>query len=387
MKIRCATCDELHDLSDIHIGYERPDAWFAVRPDERETRWEMDSDLAALDGERFFIRGLVAIPVRGEAHPYEWGVWAAVGEADYRRYDAAYDDPERHRLPAFPGRLATQLPGYPQTLGVPVTVRLGEGTSRPSFTVDDAAHPLALEQRDGIYVERLLEMVSPALHGAGPEPRGAPRFATLEADRWRLLDVEAAWRDRTGPIWFPDEDARASVPVGGGAKLLWEIVASDTEGRAATHVERMWVEVDHRAGEGSATLYAGTLANDPYNPGLTRRGTRVWFTPAHVADLYEQDGGSLASEGADTRCRTHGASFPTYLCTHLFSETGQGFNVADDPGNPRPDAWCDRCEAVLLREGGWTEAAEAFADVGLACGTCYDRMEANNRRGGDGPAV
>jgi hypothetical protein len=36
---------------------------------------------------------------------------------------------------------------------------------------------------------------------------------------------------------------------------------------------------------------------------------------------------------------------------------------------------------MLLRDGEWKPAAEAFADVRLACGACHDRMEANNRRG------
>lgn len=380
MKIRCASCDELHDLSDMHIGYERPDAWYAVRPDEREERWEIGSDFAALDGERFFIRGLLPIPVHGEAHAYAWGVWAAVDEAHFRRYDARYDDPDRFLEPPFSGRIANQLPGYPQTLGVPVTIRPGTGNDRPSFMVDDAAHPLAAEQRGGVYVERVLEMVSPILHGDGPEPRGTPRFATLEADRWRLLDVAESWGERTGPIWFPDGETQSSVPVGGLAKVLWEIVASDTEGRPDTHVERMWVNVDHRDGQGSGVLYSGTLANHPYNPGLTRFGTRVWFTPRHVADVQTVEGGPLASEQSEFRCRGHGASFPTYVCTHLWSETDQGFHTADnDPGNPRPDAWCDRCEAMAAREG-WTDSVVDFADIVPACGTCYDIIEENNRR-------
>ena len=378
MKIRCATCDELHDLSDMQVGYERPDAWYAVRPDEREARWELGPDLAALDGERFFVRGVLPVPVHGEPRPYAWGVWAAVDEADFRACQAAYR--ERQAPPSFRGRLANQLSGYPQTLGVPVSARPGDEGERPSFTVDDAAHRLAAEQRGGIFVERVLELVSPALHGSAPEPMGAPRFATLEADHWRILDVEASWRSRSGPAWYPDAQARASVPVGGGAKLLWEIVASDTEGRAATHVERMWVDVDYRTGDGARVLYSGTLANDPHNPGLARWGTRVWFTPAHVADSYEAEHGPLASDGAPMRCRGHGPSFPTYVCTHLAQGTDQGFHVADDPGNPRPDAWCDRCDAVRLREGGWTDASEAVADITLACGGCYDAMEENNRR-------
>jgi len=381
MKIRCATCDELHDLSEMQLGYSRPDAWYAVHPEEREERWRADADLAVLEGERFFVRGVLLIPVRGEKQPYAWGTWAAVDEADFRRYRALYDDPDAHREPPFAGRIANQLPGYPQTLGLPVTIRLGGGSDRPSLTVDDADHPLAVEQRDGVYLERVLEMLSPTLHGSRPEPRGTPRLATLEADRWRLLDVVESWRARGPLIWFPDEETRSSVPLGAVAKLLWEIVASDTEVRAVTHVERMWVEVDHREGEGDELRYSGTLVNDPLNPGLVRWGTRAWFTPRHVVDVQVAEGQSLASDSAEARCQRHGPSFPTYLCGHLFRGTGLGFHAAEDPGNPRPDAWCDRCEEVRLREGGWTEGSESFADVGLACGACYDAIEARNRAG------
>jgi hypothetical protein len=386
MKIRCSTCHEMHDLSDMQVGYERPDAWYAVRPDQREERWEMNRDLAALDDERFFIRGLVWIPVHGE-EPYAWGVWAAVDEEHFRGYEALFDRPHGEHQPPFPGRIANQLPGYPQTLGLAVTIRPASGTQRPAFVVDDAAHPLAAEQRDGVHVERVLEFLSPGLHRDLPRPRGTPRFATLDEDRWRLLDVEQSWRQRTGPIWFPDPETRASLQPGGEAKLLWEIVASDVDGQAATHVERMWVDVDHREQRENEILYAGTLANDPHNPGFTRYGTRVWFTPRHVADARVDDGQPSASERARFRCEGHGASFPTYVCTHLFNGQDQGFHAAEDPGNPRPDAWCDRCHAVHQREGGWNEVSEKFTEITLACGTCYDIIEENNATGDGGSAV
>jgi hypothetical protein len=147
----------------------------------------------------------------------------------------------------------------------------------------------------------------------------------------------------------------------------------------------MWVEVDHREGQGSGTLYSGTLANDPHNPGFTRYGTRAWFTPRHVADVQPADGEPRASERAEFRCGGHGASFPTYVCTHLFHGEDQGFHASDVPANPRPDAWCDRCEAVRLRAGGWNEESEKAVEITLACGTCYDIIEENNRRADPGP--
>lgn len=381
MKIDCPTCGEAHDLSDMDMSFARPDAYFAVRPSRREERWVLNPDLAALDGERFFVRGLVELPVRGGEHPFRWGAWARVSEAAFRRYEALWDDPERDREPPFVGALASQLPGYPQTLGLPVTVRLGGGTRRPTFTVDDAAHPLAAEQRQGVYLERVLEILFPVLHRDAVPPLGAPRMATLEEDRWRLLDAVDAVASRAhgAPYWMPDDETRGSLRTGDAAKLLFEIEASDEDGRAARHVERMWVEVDHRRGEGDEPPFSGTLANAAFNPGLTRRGMRVWFGPRHVVDVQSGPDGPMASDAAPVHCRAHGPSFPCYLCGHLASGEGKGFHTGEDPGNPRPDAWCDACEAVLEREGEWNERSEAHADVTLVCGGCYDAAEESSR--------
>jgi hypothetical protein len=381
MQVHCATCGEPHDLSDLDVGFTYPDAYFAVRPDEREARWMVHSDLMALDGERFFIRGLVQIPVRGGGRPFAWGAWVRVAKEDFDRYEALYDDPNRGGDPPFPGRLATQLPGYPQTLGLAVSVQPNGDEMRPSFTVLDTAHPLAAEQREGIWPERLLEHVSAVLHADRPPPLGSPRFATLEEERWRVLDAVRAYAERDRVLWLPDEEVRRAVPVGAIAKAVFEIVASDEEGEPAVHAERMWVDIDHRREEGGAVLYSGFLANDPFNPGLTRRGMRVWLSADHVVDVQTGPDEPLASAAADLRCRNHGPSRRNYVCRHVAEGEGRGFNAAEDEGNPRPDAWCDACEAVLKEEGWeWTDRAEAFADIVGVCGACYDDIEERNRR-------
>jgi hypothetical protein len=381
MRVHCADCGEPHDLSELQMGYDRPDAYFAVHRDEREERWELDQDLGVLDGRLFFIRGLVEIPVRGEPRPYAWGVWARVDEEHFRRYDELWDDPGRGREPPFPGRLANQLPGYPQTLGLPVTVRLGWGNARPTFTVDDPAHPLAAEQKEGVYLERVLEMVSPALHPRVPPPLGTPRLATLAEDRWTVEDAVELYRSRSRVHWLPDEERRRALLPDQLAKLPFRIVAADEEGGPAEHTEWMWVQLDERReGEGGGVLYAGYLANQPFNPGLAYEGMRVWFTPDQVLDCIECEGAPRASESAPLHCRRHGASFPCYVCGHLVGGRALGFHQAEDPGNPRPDAWCDACEAVLEEEGEWNERCEAFAGITVVCGGCYDALEEVNRR-------
>ena len=72
-------------------------------------------------------------------------------------------------------------------------------------------------------------------------------------------------------------------------------------------------------------------------------------------------------------CPKHGAgSFGfAFLCSHLASETGSGFNtVEDDQDELRPPALCDACEAKRMRSGGFQSQR--------VCGACYDEVKAKN---------
>lgn len=83
---------------------------------------------------------------------------------------------------------------------------------------------------------------------------------------------------------------------------------------------------------------------------------------------------------ADTvQCSEHGPQEQAFVCKHLLRSLSTreqvGFFIA---GQPRGDAWCSACEEVRMREGGdtgdWNERSEAFADIKLLCGACYDEI-------------
>lgn len=85
-------------------------------------------------------------------------------------------------------------------------------------------------------------------------------------------------------------------------------------------------------------------------------------------------------------CDEHGERRATFICQHLVTGSGLGFNYAGDPENPDdvcPDAWCDSCDAVLEEAGEWTESALEAADIKLACDLCYEDLRARNWRQND----
>jgi hypothetical protein len=379
-RIICPQCGEEHDLSEMQIAFAKPDAWFAIPPQERDKRVRINQDLATIDAEHGFVRGVLEIPVRGEPKSFGWGIWVRVDRDVFDQHAYA----GREGYPAVPapasGHIATQLPGYPQTLGVPVIVQASfDTTQRPTFIVTDTSHPLGIEQASGIYVERALEH----LHAGEIEPRGRPRFAALGSDGWELDDALSRYHHRDGVNWLPDSGIRAALQVGDAAKVIFAIEASSESGDPEVHRERMWVEVDHIAGTGAERLYSGALTNDPNVPGLARSGMRVWFQSQHVIDVARTDGWRASRDKSVLQCTHHGPSQTIFVCQHLPRGAGVGFNPATDPGNPRPNAWCDACDRMLVQERGWTDRAEAMAKIVVICASCYDIVEERNRTGSE----
>jgi hypothetical protein len=76
--IRCRTCGESHDLSGIEPSFTRPDAFFAVPPDQRDRRINADNDtclISSQDGQALacFIRAVLRVPILDAHTTIGWG--------------------------------------------------------------------------------------------------------------------------------------------------------------------------------------------------------------------------------------------------------------------------------------------------------------------------
>jgi hypothetical protein len=85
------------------------------------------------------------------------------------------------------------------------------------------------------------------------------------------------------------------------------------------------------------------------------------------------------------QCEEHGSQEETYICQHLISSLKTNESVGFYwSSEPRGDAWCHACEKVRIAEGGirgdWNERSEAFADIKILCGACYDRIRTQQQR-------
>lgn len=148
----------------MHYGASAPALWFAIPESEREIRVELSSDMCMID-EHAFIVGNLEIPVHGCREHFSWDVWVSLSAANFQRAVQLWHQSGREsELPYF-GWLCTSLPGYPETLHLKTQVHTREVGRRPFIELEDTEHPLAVEQRNGITLERVQEIAELVLHG------------------------------------------------------------------------------------------------------------------------------------------------------------------------------------------------------------------------------
>jgi hypothetical protein len=124
----------------------------------------LDEELCVIDQQHYFMRGRLCIPIHDNSEPFEWGVWISLSEASFKHALAHWEQPGREDEPAYFGWLSNDIPGYPSTLNLKTHVHTRPIGERPTIDLEPTDHPLAREQRIGISLTRVREIVEIGLH-------------------------------------------------------------------------------------------------------------------------------------------------------------------------------------------------------------------------------
>jgi hypothetical protein len=159
----CSCCGKAFDSLPFAYGWRAPDPWRDI-PEETYSRENfLTSDACVIEGRDRFIRGCLDIPVGG-AQTFEWGVWVSLSEESFARAHELWDGPvPADEKPRF-GWLCTEIPVYPSTLHLKTHVHFRDGNRRPLIKLEPTDHPLAVEQRNGITMQRVQEIAAALLH-------------------------------------------------------------------------------------------------------------------------------------------------------------------------------------------------------------------------------
>lgn len=160
---KCASCGEVHEGMPS-FGAHAPLSYYDIPQGERERRCDLGSDDCVIDNEFFFVRGCIEIPVTGVTEPFSWGVWVSLSEVNFSEWVKWYDLDEPSHVGPFFGWLNAWLKPYPDTINLKTMAHIRDNGIRPCIELQPTEHPLAIEQGNGITVERVAELYSIIMH-------------------------------------------------------------------------------------------------------------------------------------------------------------------------------------------------------------------------------
>jgi hypothetical protein len=161
MSYRCRTCGETHEGPPFSWGFGAPAGWPVTADPASGCRGELSDEQAILECEGetdYFMRGNIWLPVTDGDEDFSFTVWVSLSEASFQRSCDVWDDPARADEPPYFGWLSSDVPGYPTTISLKTHVHTQPVGVRPHIELEPTDHPLAVEQREGITVARVIEI-------------------------------------------------------------------------------------------------------------------------------------------------------------------------------------------------------------------------------------
>jgi hypothetical protein len=156
-RFKCTCCDEWHERMP-GFGADAPLYYYGIPAAERDSRCTLTSETCVVDDSYFFVHGNIEIAVHGQADPFIWGVWVSLSKTNFGLFKANLTEPKRSHIGPFFGWLSAELPLYPSTVSLKTRIHLRDNGVRPWVELEPTDHPLAVEQRNGISVERVAEI-------------------------------------------------------------------------------------------------------------------------------------------------------------------------------------------------------------------------------------
>jgi len=150
MTYTCSCCGEVHeDLADI--TFDRPGYAANIPEAEQTDRVVLNEDLCSVDGEHYFIRGVLKIPIHDYEEDLGFGVWVSQKKENFESYIDNYDTAE---IGPFFGWLSNEFMfgGKPTTNLKTMAHFQGNGL-RPLIELEESDHPLSIAQKNGISLD------------------------------------------------------------------------------------------------------------------------------------------------------------------------------------------------------------------------------------------
>lgn len=176
----CQKCGQFHEELPFSFGALSPFNWSNELNEDSDSF--LDADFCVIRGQEFYIQGNVEIPILESEAVFAYSVWVSLSSTSYAHATENWTSPERSQHEGYFGWFSCRLPGYPETLNLKTHVHVRDLGIVPYIELEPTNHPLAVEQLEGISMERVRKIAEINLH---------PDFSSVpKSDRtsfWRRL--------------------------------------------------------------------------------------------------------------------------------------------------------------------------------------------------------
>lgn len=148
----------------LTFGNEFPDYYYSVPSGEREKRIELAESLCVVDDEHFFHRGRLTIPIKDYDQDLIFNVWTTISKDNFIKRNTLWNDPRRIEEKPYFGWLQTTVPTYGNTINIKTIAIENEVGLIPTIEIIEEEHPLAIDQKNGIALDRAMQIVDVILN-------------------------------------------------------------------------------------------------------------------------------------------------------------------------------------------------------------------------------
>ena len=169
LRWKCGTCEEWHTGPCLDFCYASPAYWTTENEEANQIgsfEWQsemphtfLDEDFCIIDGEHYFTRGVIPLPIIGTTETFRWGVWGSLSRENFQKLIAMNDDPKRAELDPMFSWLSSRIDEYPETRSLKMYAYIQPPPNRPIFELEHTDHPLSQEYHHGITPERVKEIM------------------------------------------------------------------------------------------------------------------------------------------------------------------------------------------------------------------------------------
>ena len=159
----CSCCGRQFDELPLDWDTIAPAPYLDIPEAERASRTELTEAFCTVDRDTFYIRGLIELPIIGHAGRLAFGVWGSLSAASKQKVSEVWNSPERAEAGPFFAWLCSRLPLYPDTVGLKTRIHLRPPPITPYVELEPTGHPLAVAQRQGVTLARVVEIAEALL--------------------------------------------------------------------------------------------------------------------------------------------------------------------------------------------------------------------------------